>query len=548
MGELDHVNYLDGLELLAGGFRLHDVETLGAAGSIHHDGNRAAGETLLGPFELGLVSLQEALRLPRGAAAQASGVQRGHRHSGAFTQGGEGLGNTAGEHGLDAGRKVESHRVLRFPGLGTPAALGEVLRVLGHDVRADDLARHLGDARGGRCDGVRRGHRDAGALREWPPRLGGGPPHPAEHAIGLLGAQPAHQVAGVDVEGADLPAHAVDGAGLDGVVVVVLVEVLQELLVKLVGGQFPAQRYPLPRREGEFAGGADRFAETALHAAVHLVLDAGHQLEVLQVALRVVGQHHTRVQDSRRIEQALDLAHHLVEFIPVLAGHERGHDASGAVLGLEVPAVPDHQVDHVLGEVDVALHARWIREVLVEHEVDVAVLGVTEDDGVFVLVLPEQLDELGAGVQQRRHGHHDVLEQGGRAGIAVSGDRGVQTLADVPQPGTRGPVAGGLGGARQRQRGQQRRHGLDLAPYPLGGGVLKFQEQRGLAGHVQFQDLGGGLGKRLRHPERLRIHQLDGRETGCHQIGERGRGLPEGREDGQGRGRVGRHRNGPEGG
>ena len=69
-----------------------------------------------------------------------------------------------------------------------------------------------------------------------------------------------------------------------------------------------------------------------------------------------------------------------MEFIPVLAGHERGHDASGAVLGLEVPTVPDHQVDHVLGEVDVALHARWIREVLVEHEVDVAVLGVTEDD------------------------------------------------------------------------------------------------------------------------------------------------------------------------
>ena len=83
------------------------------------------------------------------------------------------------------------------------------------------------------------------------------------------------------MEGADFPAHAVDGAGLDGVVVVVLVEILQELLIKLLGGQFPAQRYPLPRSEGEFARGADRFTETTLHAAIHLILDAGHQLEVL---------------------------------------------------------------------------------------------------------------------------------------------------------------------------------------------------------------------------------------------------------------------------
>jgi len=40
-------------------------------------------------------------------AARAAGVQRGHRHPGAFTQSGERPGNTAGEHGLDAGREVE---------------------------------------------------------------------------------------------------------------------------------------------------------------------------------------------------------------------------------------------------------------------------------------------------------------------------------------------------------------------------------------------------------------------------------------------------------
>ena len=85
VGELDHIDELNGLELLTGGFRLHDVETLGAAGSIHHNGNRTAAKTLLGPFELGFVSLEETLRLPRGTAAQTSGVQRGHRHSGAFT-------------------------------------------------------------------------------------------------------------------------------------------------------------------------------------------------------------------------------------------------------------------------------------------------------------------------------------------------------------------------------------------------------------------------------------------------------------------------------
>ena len=223
-----------------------------------------------------------------------------------------------------------------------------------------------------------------------------------------------------------------------------------------------------------------------------------------------------------------------MEFIPVLASYERGHDAPGAMLGLEVPTVSDHQIDHVLGEADVALHTRRIREILVEHEMDVAVLGVTEDDRVFVLVLSEQFDELGAGVQQCRHGHHDVFEQGGRTGIAVSGDRGVQALADMPQLGACGSMVGGLGGARQRQRGQQGRHGFDLALDPLCGGVLEFQEQRGLAGHVQFQDFWSGFRKCLRHPERLRIQQFDGRETGGHQIRKRSRGFPEGREDRQG--------------
>ena len=135
------------------------------------------------------------------------------------------------------------------------------------------------------------------------------------------------------------------------------------------------------------------------------------------------------------IEEHLDLAHDVVELVAVLTAHEGCHHATGAVLGLQGATHAQDQVHHVLGELAVAVQLFLRMEAVGEHEVDVAVLGVAEDDAVAVAVLVEELDQLDAGAAERGHRHDDVLEQRSGALPAGPSHGGVEPLAQVPQLG-----------------------------------------------------------------------------------------------------------------
>ena len=113
--------------------------------------------------------------------------------------------------------------------------------------------------------------------------------HPAPApAAGLLLPQPLDEVTGVDQHRARRLAHAVDRAGVDARVAVVVLELRDERGVARGLGplHLAAQHDPLPRRGGEVAARAHRLAEAALHAPVDLGLDLVDGLEVLQVARR----------------------------------------------------------------------------------------------------------------------------------------------------------------------------------------------------------------------------------------------------------------------
>jgi len=138
---------------------------------------------------------------------------------------------------------------------------------------------------------------------------------------------------------------------------------------------------------------AHRFAVAALHAPVDLLLDRGGGLEVAHVGGGVLVQQDAGVEQAVGVEQPLRLLHDAVELVAVLPADEGRHDAPGAVLGLQGAAFGEHEVDQVLRE---ALVAAGGVEVLIEHEVDVAVLGVAEDDAVAVGVLVEEVGERGA--------------------------------------------------------------------------------------------------------------------------------------------------------
>ena len=115
----------------------------------------------------------------------------------------------------------------------------------------------------------------------------------------------------------------------------------------------------------------------------------------------VVGEHHARVEHVARVAEPLDLPHHRVELVAVLAAHERRHHPAGAVLGLERAVLAEHQLHHVLGEPE-KRSSEPPDEPLGEHEVDVAVLGVPEDHAVGVAVPVEQRGEPLAGAAAAR--------------------------------------------------------------------------------------------------------------------------------------------------
>src|SRR6185295_523637 len=105
---------------------------------------------------------------------------------------------------------------------------------------------------------------------------------PPRALAGLLLPQPLDEIAGVDQHRAGRLAHAVDRAGVDARVAVVVLDLRDERRVArgLRPLQLAAQHDPLPRRGGEVAARAHRLAEAAFDAPVDLGLDLVDGLEV----------------------------------------------------------------------------------------------------------------------------------------------------------------------------------------------------------------------------------------------------------------------------
>ena len=183
-------------------------------------------------------------------------------------------------------------------------------------------------------------------------------------------------------------------------------------------------------------------------------------------------------------------------------------------------------------------------EPLGEHEVQVAVLGVAEDDAALVPVPVEQPGEVGAQVREVRHRHRDVLQQGGGPGRARAGDGGVQALADVPQ----GRASGRVGAQPRRARRSAGRRtpagGVGGRGEPVGVGLLPLHEQRRVRpdGHRAQGRVGGRVG--LGDAQRLGVEQLDRGGGGVDERRQRRHRVVQRLEHHQpgGRQRVHRHR------
>ena len=279
----------------------------------------------------------------------------------------------------------------------------------------------------------------------------------------------------------------------------------------------------LARGHSQVARGAHRLAVATLHTGVDLVFDLRVELEVLHVLALIVGDDHARVHHPARVGGALERRHHVVEFLAVLAAHVRRHDAAGAVLCLEVAAGAEHEVHHVLVEAVVTREVLVALEAVGDQKVDVAVLGVAEDDGVVVPVGVEKLLQPAASVGEVLDGHRDVLEQRGRAGRASLRDLGVEALAERPRPGGLDGVGAELRRGLQVELTQELGAGLLVFAQLLGLVGVVFDEQRRLAAEFKAGDL---LRHRIEGAANLdgaRVHQLQRRRLRLKQCRKRAR-------------------------
>jgi len=302
-------------------------------------------------------------------------------------------------------------------------------------------------------------------------------------------------------------------------------------------GELAAHHDALPRRERERAARAGRLAVAALDAAVDLGLDRRSGLQILEMRLRVIGQHDSGVEHARGVAERLQRPHDRRQLGAVLPLDERRHDAARAVLGLEGAALGEHERDDLLGHRRVAGNALGGVEALGEQEVDVAVLGVAEDDGALVAVPREQLVERLAGRQQIRHRHRDVLQQRGRAARAGLGDRRVETLAHVPQRGA------SRGFARESERRGERQPGRERLEAGGAVGELRIRrrvhldEERRVPIDREPGDRRRCVGEGLRDAKRGGVHELDRREARGDEGGQGGGRIRQSREHQQ----PGRH-------
>ena len=232
---------------------------------------------------------------------------------------------------------------------------------------------------------------------------------------------------------------------------------------------------------------------------------------------RVVVEDRARVQQAVRVHEPLELAHHRVGRRTPLLLHEGSHVAPGAVLALQRAVVGvDDQLGERVHEAGVAGDLGRLVQGLGQQEVQVAVLGMTEDHTVGVAVRGEQGGQVDHRVGQALDRERDVLQQHRRPGLTGRADRGEQAAAHRPVLRLQLRIAGELPGHDQLEACHQLSSGL-LEPGQLRHvGGAEVDEQPGCA-LGQPGQVGRDTGPALDRPHRGPVHQLDRGGTGVAQ-------------------------------
>ncbi len=353
--------------------------------------------------------------------------------------------------------------------------------------------------------------------------VGGKARNPAPERAHFPAAYGLHHLAGIDLHRAGDGAQAVARAGVDGLILVEFAQGAPGRAIatdRLEARQFTETDDALARCQRQRPRRAPGLAEAALDALVDQRVDRRHRLEVPEVDMRIIVEDDPGVEDVVGIEDFLDPLH---QPIGVRAPFQLdvGRDiAPGAVLGLEraVVLVDDH-VAELVHEPPVAIDLRRLAEILGEHEVEVALQGMAENDRLVVAVLAEQRLQVDGGVGELGDVERHVLDDHGGSRVAHGADGRKQPLADLPELGVLLRHVGKTDGKQRLDIGKRGADGGDLLGEPFTVAAAGLDQQGGRGPGESFQEIGhAGLG--LDRAQRRPVHQFDRGDGGCLEHGD----------------------------
>ena len=187
----------------------------------------------------------------------------------------------------------------------------------------------------------------------------------------------------------------------------------------------------LARSERQVLGWADGFTEPTFRTPVKGGVDGRRFLKVLQINAIVVGQNCVRVKNAVGIDQLLNIPHDPIQFRAVLAFDKWCHDSTGPVFRLERPFPAQNEVNHVLGKA-LIFSRTVIPERIGQHEVDISVLGMPKDHGIFISELIKKNRSFLARVGEFCHGDGHVLQERRAAAGASTSHRCVKPFTEAP--------------------------------------------------------------------------------------------------------------------
>ena len=189
----------------------------------------------------------------------------------------------------------------------------------------------------------------------------------------------------------------------------------------------------LARRQREAARQTVALAEAALDTAVYAWICQRQWLYVLYVALRIVIENDTWVQQPFRVKQRLHTLHHVERLLAPLQLDKRSHVAACAVLCLKRAVVFVHnEMLNLLHQRAVTVNLLFRVKRLRDDKMIVAFKGVAVDAGIVEAKFIKKVGKVGGCLGKVLDVERNVLDKHRRAERTRSSNRREDSRTDCP--------------------------------------------------------------------------------------------------------------------